>query len=426
MEGLEVFEKIGSGYLYKVTANGHNIEARVSRVQETGDRLKAEIGILFNGSPIVRSNPVLTSVSGMDAFWRKLARRLPQSDWGIDWEQLVENLGARVTDSHREGEPEIVISDIVIPETVQWQIEPMLLKDQPNIIFGPGGSGKSTFALWLAVLMDSGHVDTSHDLTVLGGKVLYLDWETDSVEIAARVRDLQAGMGLDRKPGILYRRCTQSLAVESDMLKTIVEQRNISMVIVDSLGLATGGGLDEAESVLEYFTALRYIGGTSLTITHTNKENLIFGSVYTVNCGRSIWEVTKSGGEGDAKNLDLGLFHRKVNIVGKQKPRAYSMAFSENSITLSVKDVIDTELSGRLSVSELVYQIVLKQGPVKTEELPEMVAEHLNVQPEKIHNAVKQAVHRFRKNNKMAVDGGEIMIAVQPKLIEGEDKWEAF
>ena len=55
-----------------------------------------------------------------------------------------------------------------------------------------------------------------------------------------------------------------------------------------------------------------------------------------------------------------------------------------------------------------------------------MVAEHLNVQSEKIHNAVKQAVHRFRKNNKMAVDNGEIMIAVQPKLIEGEDKWEAF
>lgn len=426
MEGLEVFEKIGSGYIYKISSNGHNIEARVSRVHETGDRLKAQIGVLFDGSPIFRSNPVLTSVSGTKDFWKKLERYVPKSDYGVDWERLVDNLSARITDSHREGESEIVISDIVIPETVQWQIEPMLLKDQPNIIFGPGGSGKSTFALWLAVLMDSGHVDTSHDLTVLDGNVLYLDWETDRIEIGTTVRDLHAGMGLDRKSGILYRRCNQSLAVESDRIKDIVQQRSISMVIVDSLGLATGGGLEEAESVLQFFNALRWIGVTSLTITHTNKENLIYGSIYTTNCGRSIWELNKSGGEGDSKSIDLGLFHRKVNIVGKQKPRAYSIAFGEKAISLSVKDVMDTEISGQLSVAELVYQIVKRDGPVKTEELPDMVAEHLNVATDKIHNAVKQAVHRFRKNNKMAVDGGEIMIAVQPKLIEGEDKWEAF
>ena len=199
MENLNsnVFQKVGSGYNWVYHTAGHIIEARVSRIRESSNRLTSEIAILVDNRPIARSNPVLTSVSGLDAFWRKLARRIPPDKYEIDWEAYVEQLAARVIDSHREGEPEIKIGDISIPDNVYWRIEPLLLADQANVIFGPGGSGKSFIALWLSVLMDSEYIDTAHEITVTPGRVLYLDWETDSVEIASRVRALQVGMGLE-------------------------------------------------------------------------------------------------------------------------------------------------------------------------------------------------------------------------------------
>jgi energy-coupling factor transporter ATP-binding protein EcfA2 len=418
------FERSGSGYVDVQTLGGHRVEAHIKRVKESGDRIKAEMAIMVDGHGIARNSPTLTSVSGLDAWWRKLSRRLPTPDWGIDWEAYIEGLAGRVIDAHREGESEIIIGNVEVPVNVRWQIEPMLLADQPNVLFGPGGSGKSTLSVWLAVLMDTHHVDTQHGLAVSPGRVLYLDYETDSIEIAGRVRDLQAGMGLNgHKSNIVYRRCTQSLASEADLIKDLVDRYEIQMTIVDSLGLATGGGLDEAESVLNYFAALRWIGGTSLTITHTNKENKIFGSVYTLNCGRSIWECKKSGEEGD-KRIDVGIWHRKVNLVGKQRPRAFGVTFDEGAVTVVARDPMETEVvAENFSISELVYMIVAKEGPIGRERMAERVAIYRNEPAEKISGAVATAISRHIKAKRIVDVGGEL--GIQQKMDDsGGDSWE--
>jgi len=424
MEELTTFNPVGSGYIYTTNIGGHRIEARITRVKETPDRLKAEVGIFVDRAPIARSNPVLTSVSGLDSFWRKLNRRLPKEDWGIDWESYTEELAARVIDAHREGEPEIVLSNVQIPTTVAWQIEPMLLAGMANVIYGPGGSGKSMIGLWLSVLMDTAHVDSKHDLKVEPGRVLYCDWETDQIEVASRVRELQAGMGLNgHKSQILYRRCTQSLANEADHIKDIVDKNDVKMIVIDSLGLATGGGLDEAESVLSYFGALRWIGITSLTITHTNKEGHLFGSVYTLNCGRSIWEVKKNNAEGE-ENIDVGLWHKKVNVVAKQKARAIEIEFGEGLIAVTAKDPMDSEVvSENLSVAELVYLIVSKEGPIEKASMSDRVAEYRNEAVDKVRPSVATAISRHLKAGRIVEIDSKL--AVQARLDDLEDnEWE--
>ena len=425
MEDLSTkFERVGAGYIYTKTIHGHTVEASISRVKESSDRVKAEVGIVVNGMPIARSNPVLTSVSGLDSFWRKLARRLPQTDWQIDWESYVEQLAARVIDSHREGDPELELSSVQIPTTVAWQIEPMLLAGQANVLFGPGGSGKSMIGLWFSVLMDTAHVDTQHALTVKPGRVLYLDWETDSIEIASRVRDLQNGMNLNgHKTGIIYRRCNQSLAQEADRIKDIIDKYKIDMLVIDSLGLATGGGLDEAESVLEYFAALRWLGGTSLTITHTNKEGHLFGSVYTLNCGRSIWEVKKHGGDEDA--IDVGLWHRKVNVVGKQKPQAFGMEFLDGSIVISAKDTMESEVVAEgLSVPELVYQIVAREAPVERGLLAERVAMYRGeAESGNLKASVSTAITRHINAGRLVNENGLLNIHKESDGEPKEGEW---
>ena len=428
MENLNsnVFQKVGSGYNWVYHTAGHIIEARVSRIRESSNRLTSEIAILVDNRPIARSNPVLTSVSGLDAFWRKLARRIPPDKYEIDWEAYVEQLAARVIDSHREGEPEIKIGDISIPDNVYWRIEPLLLADQANVIFGPGGSGKSFIALWLSVLMDSEYIDTAHEITVTPGRVLYLDWETDSVEIASRVRALQVGMGLENyQSQILYRRCTLSLANEADRIKDIVDSNDVKMIVVDSLGLATGGGLDEANAVLDYFAALRWIGGTSLTITHTNKEGHIFGSVYTLNCGRSIWEVQRSELNSDEESIDIGMFHKKVNVVSKQDPRGFEINFADNMVTITAKDAMDIDIvTEKQSVPQLVYQIVQREGPLSRGELLNRISDFKEEPPNKLKGAVRTAISRaITKGSIVEIDD---KLVIQTKFSDQQegDQWK--
>jgi len=85
----------GSGYQVKWD-NG--VEVYVSRIRENPERLKCEVAILLNSQPLTRSSPVLTSESGKDSLIRKLKRRRPDEDWGIDWEVMVEELSALVVD----------------------------------------------------------------------------------------------------------------------------------------------------------------------------------------------------------------------------------------------------------------------------------------------------------------------------------------
>ena len=428
MDHLTEFTRTGAGYTYTTKIAGHDIEARISRVKEQGDRLKAEVAILVDDSPIARSSPVLTSVSGLDSLWRKLARRLPTADWGIDWEAYIEGLAARTIDSYRSGEPEMRLKNVRIPEHVQWAVEPMLLADQPNVLFGPGGSGKSLLSLWLATLLDSGHVDSTHGLTVHPAPTMILDWETDPIEVASRVRDLRRGMGLDPDDnGLIYRRCTQPLAAETDTIREQMTRHGVRTLIVDSLGLATGGGLDEAESVLEYFAALRWLGGTSLTITHTNKENQIFGSVYTLNCGRSIWEIKKSGDESTGA-IDVGLWHRKVNVVARQREMAYEVRFGDEGTVVTSKNPVETSItSEEMSIPAIVRHIVEAQGPIAKNAMAEAVGVYKAQDADRVRGAVTTAISRLIKDGRITEVNGQL--AIQSRMPEeeknngGEEEW---
>ena len=399
----------GSGYIYADEKANRIVEAHISRLRDSGGRLSAEVAILVNGAPVARSTPTLTSVSGVDQFWRKLNRRMPHDDHGIDWEAYIEALAGRAIDAHRRGEPEVALADVIIPDEIEWAVEPYFLANQANVIYGEGSSGKSLLCTWMAVLCDTGHVDTTHQITATQQRVLYLDYETDQEEILRRIQWLQNGMGITSPTGIIYRRCTHPLAAETDRIRDIVIKHNIGMIIVDSLGLATGGGLDEAEAVLEYFNALRYIGRTSVTVTHTNKEGKIFGSVYTLNSGRSVWEVKRSS---PAKGImDLVTFHRKANIIGREKPRAYQMVFGDNIVHIKTKGILETEVAPQdMSVSELVYQLVETEGPTAKEMLPELVANYKDAPVEKTRAAVTTAVSRHLRNGRLAEDGKRIVL----------------
>ena len=395
-----VIKKRGSGYHIQWI---EGIECYVSRIRENPDRIKCEVAILLNGEPLTRSSPVLNSESGKDSLIRKLKRRRPQEDFNIDWEAIIEELCGLVIDSHREGEAVLEISQVPQENSLTWRVEGILPEGNACLVYGDGGSGKSYYATYLAVLMDQGYLNTDLNMTIEPGRVLYMDWETDEFEISSRVKSIHRGLNIDKKSGILYRRCSQSLIAEVDRIVDIVAQKKVDVLIADSLGLATGGNLEEAESTLAFFQALRMIGKTSLVISHTNKAGQSFGSVYATNSSRMCWFAEGTPSD-DGSGIDLSLFHKKANNVATQSDMGWHLQFDDDlGVTFSPQDVIDTASAGKMTIPRIIFEILRKQGEQTKEELREAVASKKAMTPESIKPAFNTALTRLKQAGKIQV-----------------------
>jgi exonuclease VII small subunit len=150
------------------------------------------------------------------------------------------------------------------------------------------------------------------------GNVLYMDYEASADEVNEHVRLLRNGLGL---PGIelAYRRCYVPLADEIEDVQRLVAERDVKLLIVDSLALACGGEPEKTEYVIPLFRALRALGVAVFIIHHVNREGKVYGSAYLKNMARNVWELKKTQEVGSDEVI-IGLYHEKVNRGKKLKP----------------------------------------------------------------------------------------------------------
>ena len=160
-------ETQGSGYKVIWKSESNNVEMIVKHIKPKSSQFKAEVTVFLNEQPVHRSNPVLDSTSGMDGFARKLNKRRPESDYGVAWEQLVEDLSGIVIDTFRKGEPEITLSSVDLDEQLKWRVDNLLVEGEPNLIWADGGTGKSMFALFLSTLIQQGYMNSEHGLSLI-------------------------------------------------------------------------------------------------------------------------------------------------------------------------------------------------------------------------------------------------------------------
>ena len=219
----------GSGY--EINFGDENVKVVVKYISARGERFTAQVAVSHQGDAIHRSTLVLNSATGMNSFSKKLDKRRPGEDYNFDWDVIVEDLAGLVIDTYRKGSSEVELAHVETSEATSWRIDNLLIENAPNLIWAEGGSGKSMFALFLAVLLDQGHIDTDHQLVVEPGNVLYLDWETDHSEIAGRVKKIHAGHNISSSTGIIYRYMGPPLARDTDRIRAIVDERNIDVII---------------------------------------------------------------------------------------------------------------------------------------------------------------------------------------------------
>ncbi len=243
----------------------------------------------------------------------------------LDWAAMLNQACELAMERWWEGNPAIDLAAVEPARRPLYLLRPFILDRAPNVIFGDGAAGKSSFALALAVAVASG-------LDVFGlepaetRNVWYLDWEADEETHAERLRAICAAANIDVRElqgRLIYTPQHTSLVDLSPSIRRTIAERNIGFVINDSLGAARAGEPESAELTIRTLMAMRSWGVPVLALDHVTKEVATnrratprpFGSNYTWNLGRNLWHMARieTDDEDDERGLVVTLRHAKIN-----------------------------------------------------------------------------------------------------------------
>lgn len=149
--------------------------------------------------------------------------------------------------------------------------------------------------------------------------------------------------------------------------------------MVDSAGPACGGDPESAASVINYFTALRSLRLTSLTVAHRSKSGSVgpFGSVYWVNYPRATFELKKAE-PSDKAIMDVAMIHRKVNEGSLLEPMAFRFNFQPGVVTVKEQPMADVPgFTSELPINEQLIGALEEQGACTAKELAEITGLNL-------------------------------------------------
>jgi len=324
-----------------------------------------------------------------------LAKRLEKNSADISWTDVLTYITGKTMEIARRGEP---VTEIWPNEDdtleVDYLLEPLLYLNHPAVIFGDYGSLKSLFGLVIAYVIQLPCHDNKLGLITAKASThcLYLDYEDDPSSFRKRWGAIQRGFGIEAPMPILYQRMTNTISDSIEQLQRIKQDKNIGLIIVDSLGPAARGNLNDPEPAIRYHEALRKLGITSLTLAHCSKDQLtrkrtIFGSVFFTNLARSVWECKAEQETGEDEAI-ISLKHTKANLSRLHPPLGYRFTFTDNSITVVKTDLRDTGLSGELPLS-LRIKDLLRGGARTVKEISDAL--------EANEGSVKTIVNRLAK-----------------------------
>lgn len=364
--------------------NGYRFAWEEERVQIKVSRLKSHTDGRVNGEIIVTTNAEgysphlhLAQFNFTSSTARKALSRQLKELYEVDWEQILEQLSVYTLERHRSGEPaESICTDVSEIKPPQYILEPFLIKNYPTVFFGDPSAFKSSMALILIAAISLPWYDNPLRLSAPAKpvKVLVLDWETDRETIEYQLACLQTGMKIG-PVGMIYRRCFAPLFDDLEQIHNMVIDHEIDLVVIDSLGLASGGDLKEASTAIQFFAALRRLNVTSLILAHTAKNNenskrSIFGSVYFEAQARNVWELKKRQDKGSSaldllmKNTKSPPFRKPYQDIG------FHVTFEEDATMIERSDPKNiAEFLETMGTQERVMEHIKEHGPSTPKEI---------------------------------------------------------
>ena len=310
------------------------------------------------------------SLQARNTLVKSLTAEIPDYPWDI----IIKQLAHQTLKLMRQGEPVVRISTTDEIKPTEYLLHPIIPLNQPTVIFGDGGIGKSYLALLfhICTLLPWGDNPlglTSGDKSTKG---LILDWETDKLTVAWRLKCLEKGLGLPVLE-VNYRPCSHAFADDLEQIQEAILEVGAQFVIIDSLAGACGGDLTASEPATRFYNALRQLKTTSLIIAHNPKgegKKSIYGSAIFEHRARSVWECRGSQEPGEDE-LKVGVFHRKANMSRLYPSMGFKIRFHDDSTEVTRQDIKDVAaLREGMAASARIYDL-LREGPATTKEVSE-------------------------------------------------------
>ncbi len=335
------FRQLGFG-TYELTVPNKGIRIVLANVGRGREGARAEVSVFSSapGARSIRTVPGLVmyehlnllSGSTRASLVKRVAERAGSVD--LDWAAVVDEIVHATLQLHTAGAPLVALADLPPRVDPGPRLDPILPAQTAIVLFGAGGTGKSTLAAAVGVSVASG-------IVVVPGwvprkaPVLLLDWEEEDYIVKDRVAAIARGANLPVLPGdLLYRRMAGRLADEADTVARLVAEEGVGLLVVDSVGAAMGtvGEGDHADSANRLFDAVRHINTTALLVDHVSGENIgkrdvrkPYGSVYKENRSRGTFYVACTTVDDDGRVL----------VVTNAKPLASRAQLAPVALRLS-------------------------------------------------------------------------------------------
>lgn len=310
----ETFSEDGYSFLFPE----HGIQIVFERLNEDKrDGLQGEFFVEEAGPLNVFSYGRVSFMSSVSR--NNMVKALIEASDGIEfpWKHMVDAACIATIKQWRSGTGIVNVREIDKTTNDQWILKPFLEDKAATVLFADGGTGKSFFALGMALTICTGTPIVGFPPAQTGG-VLYLDYEANDPTFASRAEAICTGVGINLPGNLHYKLMKSSLKEAAPSLRMFIATHDIVAVIVDSMGMAKAGEIEGNEASKSTFEASRLLGTAVLFIDHIAKTAQgdarfkPFGGSYTHNLARMTWQMTKVEGEEDDKLIAL-LDNRKSN-----------------------------------------------------------------------------------------------------------------
>ena len=284
------------------------------------------------------------------------------------WRYIVERVSNEVRLAFNKGEEGVELAHLKASGAPEYRLWPYLQERQPTILFGPGDSGKSYFAVLVRYLIATGREHLG--MKPRQGNVCFLDYENDAHITQGRLRMVAAAFGEPIPEGFHYLHILRTLEDDFDRVNTFLMKHSIDFVVIDSAARAV---LEPESSgpVNQYFNALSGLEATTLTIAHvskTGKESEPFGSIFWYNNARAIY---RAFGKLTGVTLSMALRSHKSNNGPRLSDQAYDFTFGEDKaiLTRGDTDTIPTLDDNPPMHKRIVTYLENNGGPVTVSDL---------------------------------------------------------
>ena len=349
---------------------------------------EVEAELLVPGLPPYVHGPVrlnLTSSRDQASLRKTLEERCPQAAENlplpIDWTYILASFCKQGLQWHREGRPAVTITGSADAKPPEWFLDPFIIKRNPVLLFGDGGTAKSSVAQAVAMscALPWGDNPMRWKAPTRSIQTLYCDWESNEEVMDYRMLKLRMGHGFPELPFLHHVTCAMPLASEIEHIARKIIHFKAEIIIIDSATGACGGDINKPETASPFFAAIRSLDVASLIIHHVSKENqktklqTPVGSYQFWTTPRLIWCSRKISEEkhGDVSTLVVSLKDIKHNDLPPHRPFGLRFEFSPTIIRVSYESTADSPELGEDEPLHIRITRSLRHGPRSSQDLVE-------------------------------------------------------